>query len=279
MRILESCTSAWPLQEMQIQIQSLRQAFSADINKPFELKPSFPFGSPVARLQPSPPADLHYQQDRSMKYTAVHDQQSQLNYHASPITPPISAGLDDPKDGSMAASSLAMMAASQRPHQQMPISHMEDDRNLVAWDPTRIFEYGAKFHNVKSCVVRLNANRHQSQWNTAFGTPASSISTTASSITQQSPTMYTASTASSHDLPHLHDATQQQHYPLPTNITPVPHTTFQQPTTYTSAGPSFVTPSMWQDTVASTYDSTSLKRRWDVGSSYFNDSQQVKRPR
>ena len=142
MRILENCTSEWPLQEMQIQIQSLRQAFSADINKPFELKPSFPFGSPVAQLQPSPPADLHYQQEHSTKYATAHDKPSQLHYHAPPITPPISAGLDDTKDGSMAASSLAMMATNQR-HQQMPIGHMEDNHNQVAWDPTRIFEYGA----------------------------------------------------------------------------------------------------------------------------------------
>ena len=128
-------------------------------------------------------------------------------------------------------------------------------------------------------MLKLDANHYYSQWNTAFGTPASSVSTTAGSMTQPSPTMYTTSTVSSRDLPHVHETMQQQHYPLPAHITPVPHTTFQQPTAYTSASPSFVTPSMWQDTVASTYDPTSLKRPWDVGAAFLHDTQQVKRPR
>jgi hypothetical protein len=43
----------------------------------------------------------------------------------------------------------------------------------------------------------------------------------------------------------------------------------------------FVSPTMWQDTVASAYDPNGLKRRWDMGvSSYMSDQQQqVKRPR
>lgn len=48
--------------EMQAQIDSLRLAFSADVNRPFELKPTFPYGSPSEPYHPSPPPlDSQYQ--------------------------------------------------------------------------------------------------------------------------------------------------------------------------------------------------------------------------
>ena len=276
MRILESCTSSWPMPEMQAQIDALREAFSADTSRPFELKPSFPYGSPAARLQPSPPADLHYQ-GRTLSRQTSHEHAPQHHYNTQPITPPISAGEVDSKEGSLAAASLTMMATGHRQHQQMPENSMGNDS--LAWNPTRIFEYGAKSHHVKSRVVRSPANPRQSQWNTAFGTPASTISTASSSVAHQSPTIYTPPSVSSHDLPHLQDAMQQQqHFPLPLNVSPLPQMQHSQPSSYTSVGPSFVSPSMWQETVASTYDPAGLKRRWDLGS-YYNDAIQVKRPR
>ncbi|KAL2158032.1 hypothetical protein VTH06DRAFT_4842 [Thermothelomyces fergusii] len=55
MRILERCMSAWPMPDMQRQIDSVREAFSADIRKPFVLKPTFPYGSPHSATHPSPP--------------------------------------------------------------------------------------------------------------------------------------------------------------------------------------------------------------------------------
>lgn len=234
-----------------MQIQSLRQAFSADVTKPFELKPSFPYGSPAPRLQPSPPADLHYQ-DRTLSYSSAHEPSSHVQYNAPPITPPISTGHDDSQDGSTAAASLAMMSTGQRHLQRMPSSQLDDESGL-AWNPTRIFD----------------------QWNTAFGTPSSNISVPANSINQPSPTMYTPSNTSSHDLPHLQDATQQSLYPMPVNMSQMPQMSLPQTSGYSSIGHSFVSPSMWQDTVASTYEPGRLKRRWDMGPSYFNDSSQM----
>lgn len=259
-----------------MQIQSLQQAFSADINKPFELKPSFPYGSPAPRLQPSPPADLHYQ-DRSLGYSSAHEQNTHVPYNAPPITPPISTGHDDSQDGPMAAASSTMMSTGQRHLQRMPSSHLEDDSSL-AWDPTRIFEYDAKFHYVKCNMPSEPADRYPSQWNTAFGTPSSNISVPTNSINQPSPTMYTPSNTSSHDLPHLQDVAQQSLYPIPVNVAQMAQMSLPQAPSYASVGHAFVSPSMWQDTVASTYEPGRLKRRWDMGSSYFNDSSQVKRP-
>ena len=285
MRILESCTNAWPMPDMQAQIQSLREAFSRDVNQPFQLKPSFPYGSPVTRLQPSPPVDAPYN-DQNLRLQTTHEQTPNQRYHSStPITPPISAGHDDNKDGSIAAASLTMMASDQ--HQQHQLSnslssnHMGDDG--LSWDPTRIFEYAAKPKKVESRMVSTTANPRRSQWHTAFGTPSSQLSAAASSMTQNSPTMYTPSPVGSHDLPHLHDAMQQpQHFPLLSNMT---STSQMQPLPqpYAVNSHPYVSPSMWQDTVASTYDpSGSLKRRWDMGGSAYgslNDHNQVKRPR
>ncbi|MCJ1242822.1 hypothetical protein MMC30_000017 [Trapelia coarctata] len=285
MRILESCIPAWPMADMQAQIHSLREAFSRNTNKVFELKPSFPYSSPVARLQPSPPVDSY--QEQKIRSQPTHEQTPHLHYHPTPITPPISTG--GSKDGSLDTAPLPMM--QHHLPSSMPSSHIADEN--LAWDPTRIFEYGAKPPPLKLLeprVVRSNANPPRSQWTTAFGTPSSTMSASVSSLNQQSqsPTMYTPS-ASGSDLPHLHDAMQQQQQPqfaLPPNMMPVPQMQppppqQQQAPPYAAPGHSYVSPSMWQDTVASTYDpSGSLKRRWDMGASaYMNDQTQVKRPR
>src|SRR5690348_3235652 len=41
MRILERCAPLLPLPEMQTQVNALREAFSADLTKPFELRKGF----------------------------------------------------------------------------------------------------------------------------------------------------------------------------------------------------------------------------------------------
>ena len=278
MRILERCNTAWPMAELQAQIQSLREAFSADISKPFEMKPSFPYASPTIGSAPSPPSDLRY--DRTMTPQNAQDQASHLSYHPGPMTPPISAGLDEAKDGSMAATTLTIMAGGPR-HSPVPGNHVAED----AWNPTRLFEYGAKSLAESSRVGRKIANPPRSQWATAFGSPQASTASGPGSLNHQnSPPLYspTASTASHHDLPLPHDSMQQQQqYPVSSSMTPISQ--MQAPTSYSTTSHPYVSPAMWQDTVASTYVSNDLKRRWDgvggpswVGSS---DQQQVKRPR
>ena len=280
MRILESCIHAWPMPDVQKQIESLREAFSKDVNKAFELKPTFPYGSPISRLQPSPPVDHPYHDPTLRSQTSVEQIPLLQRYNSAPMTPPVSAGHDDSKDGSIAAASLAMLSTSQRQHSHtLPSSHSLTDENLE-WNPNRIFEYGAKPLSVKSRVVRTPANPRRSQWNTAFGTPTSTMSAPAgSSMTQHSPTMYTPSSVGSHDLPQLQEAMQQP-FSLPSN-TPLLQQMQPPPPTSYAAAPShpYISPSMWQETVASAYDlSGSLKRRWDMGAVSY-DQHQVKRPR
>jgi hypothetical protein len=54
MRVLETMAPSFPMPEMQQQVNIVLQALSADILKPFELKPSFPFRSPQVPAQTGP---------------------------------------------------------------------------------------------------------------------------------------------------------------------------------------------------------------------------------
>lgn len=123
--------------EMQAQIDALREAFSADMNKPFELRRTFPYGSPGAPLQPSPPIDMDYNTQPLSRNSSI-EHQRRVCYINQPITPPISAGHGDSKDDSPAAQSFAMMTTVPRPHHLMANSMTMADP--ITWNPTRIFE-------------------------------------------------------------------------------------------------------------------------------------------
>lgn len=179
MRLLETCMHAAPMKDIQEQIQSLREAFSVDTNKPFELRQDIANQSRMLTQQAMVGSPLHSPADSSR-----HDFQPQLRLQISqaqtqhimaaqslPVTP-ISNHADDLKDGSMAAASLTMMAASAHPHagQVLPHQQLSPPDTLsghygndaaafegvttsgadgdVAWNPTPIFEYAASCHLV-----------------------------------------------------------------------------------------------------------------------------------
>lgn len=142
MRILEDCTSAWPQPEMQSQIDALRDAFSADTNRPFQLKASFPFGSPgPTGLQPSPPLETNYQQSMLSRHEPI-THIPQMSYGSQPMTPPTSAGLQDLNDRSLASSSTGMMPSD---HLQLPLQTNLMSNSPIEWNPTPIFKYGICF--------------------------------------------------------------------------------------------------------------------------------------
>lgn len=137
MRILEKCMNAWPMPDMQRQIDSIREAFSADTSKPFILKPSFPYASPHSS-QHSTPRSNHGSTIHSV--TERHLQQPHIDTNSAhqiggfvghPISPPISAGPTDNKSDS----SLAMMPASQGNTQAASLP-----QGVPSWNPNRIFE-------------------------------------------------------------------------------------------------------------------------------------------
>lgn len=141
MRILEKCTSSWPMPDMQQQIESLRQAFSADTRKPFVLKPSFPYGSPTApaNLSPRGNGQQYRQGSTSMESQGLgHQNAQQVSYTSHPISPPISAGGVDTKSDSPTVQSVVMMATGQRA--PVSITSGVPMADHTSWNPSRIFE-------------------------------------------------------------------------------------------------------------------------------------------
>ena len=280
MRLLEYCTPAWPAEDLQAQVMSLRQAFSADTNRPFELKPGFPYGSPTPQLSHTPPAEISYERPN----ITSHPSQDQMNFHPAPMTPPISAGHDDSKDGSIAGGASMTMMAAGRPS-SMHGSQMGDEG--TSWNPTPIFEYAENSPTTNTNMEEEIADVARSQWNNAFGTPPPNTMPSTNSTVPQAPYSPTASTVS-HDLPQVPDALQhqqQQQFSVTSNMNSTPQIK-NRPNPYsppTSNPSGYVTPTMWQDTVANAYVQNDLKRRWDgaggpawMGS---HDQQQVKHPR
>lgn len=214
MRLLESCTSAWPMPDMQTQIDALREAFSADTSRPFELKPSFPYGSPGTNLQPSPSLDVKYPHNNLGRPNS-HEHSGPL-FHPHPLTPPPISGDHEDQDRPLAAASLTMMANGQQ--QPMPLVSTSIETDQAAWNPTRIFEYGSEKNKTK---VKSSTNKVDSQWTTAFGTPSSMIGANNNQPSEPSPPLYTPASVGSHDLPPLHNAMEQQQYPVQSSMPPL----------------------------------------------------------
>lgn len=204
MRIMETVMEAWPMPELRRQIDAVREAFSADIRKPFVLKPSFPYGSPHPSHSASPPAFRGMERASSMEQVLDTSGTQTVSYISHPISPPISAGGLDSKSDSPSAQSLVMMPQTVGPGMPPNMTMPEQP----AWNPAKIFE----------------------QWNTTFGAP---------------------------EIPSLDDI-QAVNSSLPPGSQ---HSI--SPQQYAAAPvPNFVTPAMWQESVANVYEG-GLKRSWD----------------
>jgi hypothetical protein len=156
MQLLERCTTACPMPDMQQQIDALREAFSADTRKPFDLKPSFPYGSPSSNQSNSPPTQ-QYQQSTTLSPSSSIDmpppqslnqyanQQHHVNvtYTSPPEHSPGSAvGMGSMDGNAQSVQGLVMIAEPQQQQQQqqqqgMPTMTMADPS---AWNPAKIFE-------------------------------------------------------------------------------------------------------------------------------------------
>ncbi|KAH6650595.1 hypothetical protein F5144DRAFT_52094 [Chaetomium tenue] len=217
MRILEKCMGAWPMPDMQKQIDSVREAFSADVRKPFVLKPTFPYGSPHSATHPSPPG-------RPLDSQMSH---SQVSYTNHPLTP-VSVGPLDGKSESPVVQSLTTMASVRGPQtsgvsQTLPLSE------APTWNPSRIFD----------------------QWNTSFGAPSIQPSPPAAPA-QASSLNVGSSGGVSPSLQEMHAVQGQLRPGAQLPLPPYPSAQAQ----------TFVTPAMWQESVASVYEG-GLKRPWD----------------
>ena len=260
MRILETCSSAWPMPEMQSQIDALREAFSADTSQSFQLRRNFPSVSPTGHLQPTPQPDIKF---TSLSRQTSHEQNINLQYQSHPLTPPISAGFEEAaKDHQFKTPSITMLP-SHHQTDAMPTLKRSVSQDQSNWNPSQLFD----------------------KWHTAFGTPTSTFADT--SVPQPSPPMITPTSISSNDFTPFHgDAvpSQQQSNPqFGMNTTQIPsaiHTrSLSSVPSYDITSPSFVTSSMWRDTVASTFNSGGTKRGWDADPPYIAEPLSNKRVR
>ncbi|KAF7713227.1 Fungal Zn(2)-Cys(6) binuclear cluster domain-containing protein [Penicillium ucsense] len=229
MRILERCSTAWPMPEIQAQIDSLRLAFSADTHRPFELKPSFPYGSPSEPYQPSPVMDTHYHPQLGQMSSNV---STRVGFHAHPITPPISAGAesDAKSDTSSQLQSLGMV-----PHQPPATHSLESplvDENT--WDPTRIIN----------------------QWDMAFSVNPSTVSTNSPPMPISNPAQPISNMVHHQQYPIHYEQAPKATAPQSQSVSPPQ---FQAPPVVFSARD-------WQQSVASVYDPQGMKRRWNYSS-------------
>jgi len=253
MRVLEQCTAAWPMPEMQTQIDNLRVAFSADTKKPFELRMNFPYGSPSESYQPSPPLDVQYQQPMYPN-EPLHDHHRHLRQGAQPITPPISAG---PREGHSDSPPIGSLGLTHDHHLHQASGHHAITSAPVvdqsSWNPTKIFD----------------------QWNTAFATPAAALAPPPSSANSNSPPLPLSMASVPQSMPPLQTQYAQHPYPQVagmTSLPQVPQPQIPQPN-YMSGAPVFVSPKDWQQSVASVFDPEGLKRRWNYGPGEMGEHQ------
>lgn len=147
MRILENCIDSSASSEVKGQIETLREAFSLDVNRPFVLNPNFPF-YPGVSGPVDPSITRAFTQGEGSHSTLA---TGPVNYPTHPLSPPHSAGGSEPKGESPAAvQSLVMLAAGQGAQSSAPIV------DTLAWNPSRLFEFAPLSHVPWSCP---HANR------------------------------------------------------------------------------------------------------------------------
>jgi hypothetical protein len=245
------------MQEMEAQIDALREAFSADKDKPFELKMSFPYGTPSDSYQSSPPMEPHYPR-APMPDHEHYDQPRSQSYPLQTMTPPVSAiSRDSGFDSPFPQQNRGIGPTPSNPsHSMTNYAQAYTQQSLPAvdeaqWNPTPIFH----------------------QWNTAFSIPQAALAPPSSS-TSISPSMHFPQQTNTPISPSTSNPYMSQ-YPTPTggSFTSAPHrqrppqppqqAPQQAPQTSQTGFPhSFVSSKQWQQSVASVLDPEGLKRRW-----------------
>jgi hypothetical protein len=165
MRVLEICApSANP--EVQVQISSLREAFSQDTSQQFELRQNLGLRSPSIESQPTPPGGQQIQhgglgqpppswahlQDAGSSKTLSPASEYTPPYEQAPTQPPMpftTQSYSGPSPTAYAPPSIAQVTSS--PTQGYTLEPViSNEQQTPVWDPSGIFQ----------------------QWNTAFGAQA-----------------------------------------------------------------------------------------------------------
>lgn len=245
MRVLEHCApSANP--EVQIQISSLREAFSQDTNRAFELKMNLGLRSPSVESQPTPPDGQQAQQggvghpppawahlqDAGASKTLSPTNEYTPPYDTTPAQPTLpftSSSYSVSSQGAYAPQSIGQVtSAPSQGYSLDPVPSTEQTTPL--WDPSGIFQ----------------------QWNTAFGAQGPLPQQPQPSISD--PRMHPTSVPV---MPPLHQSPPPPMYggqQLPSNAgAALTGTLSNMPT---------VTPVMWQDAFTNAYVSGHGHKRY-----------------
>jgi hypothetical protein len=270
MRVLEQCISAWPMREVEDQINALRVAFSADTNRPFELKASFPYGSPSEPYRRSPPLDSQYH-PLQIPPNPQYDHQRQLTHPLQTITPPISAGASDsrtesPQYPATFGQPSGQTAPSMMIHDPVPMAEN------VQWNPTPIIDQWNTAFAISPSAMAPPSSHSQSPSSNMPMLPQTPQNISPSQTSQSYAPMY--STAATQPVLQQQTHNYYSHQPPPQHY---PSPISQQPTNYAASTPVFVTPKDWQQSVASVFDPGRLKRRWDYSPHEDTDGHMQKR--
>ena len=155
MRILEHCLpSAAP--EMQVQINALRDAFSADTSRPFELKPTLGLRSPSVENHPTPDSINSAPIHDTPIWSSMHDAESSKNLtpatdyapsydrlpnHIGNSQPPMqyhSGSYDMPSHSMYATQRLHHVSSA--PQSGFPMERViSEPEHTPVWDPSILF--------------------------------------------------------------------------------------------------------------------------------------------
>jgi hypothetical protein len=297
MRILERCVSAWPMPETEAQINALRSAFSADINKPFDLKPSFPHGTPSDHSRPSPisppsservqPPQMHDMHQSQQQYHQGTYQQSQMppmpqSSHGYLSTPPISVHTsNDSKPQTPMYAQGYDVSQEHTPYQNMPSSSGNYYQQMTSaaelqWNPTPIMDqfdtafaippaalapppnmYGT---TSTSPPVSMQSTQQQARSYASNNSPVYGSTASPPYPQQQMPQQSQYFPQQPTSLPHPYHATSS-----PPNVSAQQHQQSQRqfvPTPVVNDSGIFVTPQQWQQSVANVIGA-GRKRGWD----------------
>lgn len=229
MRVMEEVMQAWPMPDLQKQINAFREAFSADLSKPFVLKPGFPHVRQSQSLSNQPEQQPVAEIKTELLDTGHHHSDHNAGQAAEP---PL---LDmTPRDLE------TNLAAHSEPH-GIPLSLPETQPN---WNPAPIFQ----------------------TWNSFFAPPPPPPPkhVPVSTAPQQPPlpdtiSNYTTSSVlvapddfSLPDTQTVAASSLLPNYEKSPQLGPQQHPAQPYPTV--TGMPGFITPAMWQNLVATVYE-------------------------
>lgn len=235
------------MQDMRDQIDALREAFSADKDRAFELKASFPYTSPSESHGIDSPLGAQAQsRPTGASHTETLPQSQAASYPLQMMTPPVSTISRDSTFGSPSAQAHQLIGTGtgnmdhlQQSYSAQPVMPVLDE---TQWNPSPIFDH----------------------WNSAFSIPQTALGPPPPASATPPPCSqmhFSAMPPNSAGLSRPTSSPYISQHPAsiaPSSTSATHLSSFQQAAYPTG----FVSSKQWQRSVASVVDPTGLKRSW-----------------